>query len=204
MEIGVIVIILIGLLGPLLIYLTRKVVKGRTSTAMRLWFVSIGTYLIYYLLANGVVLDAKIAPYYFTLLWPIPAILTFWFLEKTAASVQQSPIHFFKWIAYFLVGVVYSFVLDVAADAAGWYSYDTAAITGSLITNPLTGAQVPAAILLMMGVMMMGVFFLCDNVFRQLRQKIASPSSVTYLLIGLSFVLGGFIWVLGDLAMRPI
>jgi hypothetical protein len=49
--------------------------------------------------------------------------------------------------------------------------------------------------------MMVGVFFLCDNVFRVLRQKVRSPSSVTYLLIGLGFILGGIVWTIGDLAM---
>ena len=38
------------------------------------------------------------------------------------------------------------------------------------MTNPLTGTQVPAMVLLMMGLMMAGVFFICDNIFRWLRQ----------------------------------
>lgn len=203
MDFGVIGIILIAFLGPLLVYLTRYVVKGRTPTAMRLWFVSVCIYVVYYLLASGNVLDAKIEPYYFALLWPIPAILTFWLIERTATA-KQSPILLFKWIVYFLAGVLFAFIVDILANTAGWYSYNTTAVTVNLLTNPVTGTQVPALILLMMGVMMMGVFFLCDNFFRWLRQKVRSNSSATYLLIGLAFVLGGLIWTLGDLVMRPI
>jgi hypothetical protein len=203
-DIGVIGIILIAFLGPLLVYLTRYVVKGRTPTAMRLWFVSVSTYVVYYLLASGNVLDAKIEPYYFALLWPIPAILTFWLIERTAASAKQNSIPLFKWVGYFLAGVIFTFIVDILANVAGWYSYNTTAVTANLLTNPVTGTEVPAMILLMMGVMMAGVFFLCDNLFRQLRQKVRSNSSATYLLIGLAFVLGGLVWTIGELVMKPI
>jgi hypothetical protein len=202
-DIGVIGIILIAFIGPLLVYLTRYVVKGRTPTAMRLWFVSVCTYVVYYLLASGNILDAKIEPYYFAPLWPIPAILTFWFVEKTAAA-QKSPILLFKWMIYFMAGVFFTLIIDILANVAGWYSYNTAAVTANLITNPITGTQVPAMILLMMGVMMMGVFLICDNIFRWLRQKVRSNSSATYLLIGLGFMLGGLIWTIGEFVMKPI
>jgi hypothetical protein len=201
-DFGEIAIILIAFIGPLLVYLTRKVVKGRTPTAMRLWFVSVCSYVVYYLLANGAFLDAKIAPYYFALLWPIPAILTFWVVERTAAA-KQSPV-IFKWTAYFLVGVVFAFLLDVVANTLGWYTYNTSAVTSSLITNPLTSTEVPAIILLMLGVTMMGVFYLSETFFRWLRQKVRSNSSATYLLIGLAFILGGLVWTIGDLLMKPI
>jgi hypothetical protein len=200
MDFGVIGIIIIAFLGPLLVYLTRYVVKGRTPTAMRLWFVSVATYVVYYLLANGNVLNATIEPYYFALLWPIPAILTFWLIEKTALA-KNSPILLFKWLVYFLAGVIFAFVLDIVANAGNWYSYNVASVSANLLTNPVTGTEVPAIILLMLGVMMLGVFFLCDTVFRVLRQKIRSPSSVTYLLIGLGFILGGLVWTIGDLVL---
>ncbi len=200
MDFGVIAIIIIAFLGPLLVYLTRYVVKGRTPTAMRLWFVAVATYAVYYLLANGNILNAKIEPFYFALLWPIPAILTFWFVEKTALA-KNSPILLFKWLLYFLASVVFAFILDIVANAAGWYSYNITAGSANLLTNPVTGTEVPAIVLMMLGVMMVGVFFLCDNVFRALRQKVRSPSSVTYLLIGLGFILGGIVWTIGDLAL---
>lgn len=200
MDFGIIAIIIIAFLGPLLVYLTRYVVKGRTPTAMRLWFVTVATFAVYYLLANGNILDAKIEPFYFALLWPIPAILTFWFVEKTALT-KNSPILLFKWLLYFLASVVFAFVLDIVANAAGWYSYNITSGSANLLTNPVTGTDVPSIVLLMLGVMMVGVFFLCDNVFRVLRQKVRSPSSVTYLLIGLGFILGGIVWTIGDLAM---
>jgi hypothetical protein len=202
-DIGVIGIILIAFLGPLLVYLTRYVVKGRTPTAMRLWFVSVCTYVVFYLLASGNVLDAKIEPYYFALLWPIPAILTFWLVERTAAA-KESPLLLFKWMIYFMAGVLFVLILDIIANVAGWYSYNTAAVTANLITNPVTGTQMPAMVLLMMGLMMAGVFFICDNIFRWLRQKVRSPSSATYLLIGIGFILGGLIWTIGELVMKPI
>jgi hypothetical protein len=202
-EIGVIGIIIIAFLGPLLVYLTRYVVKGRTPTAMRLWFVSVCTYVVYYLLASGNILDAKIEPYYFALLWPIPAILTFWLVEKTSMA-KESPIVLFKWMIYFLAGVLFSFIIDILANAAGWYSYNTATVTANLMTNPVTGTQVPAMVLLMMGVMMAGVFFICDNIFRWLRQKVRSNASATYLLIGLAFIWGGIIWTIGELVMKPV
>jgi hypothetical protein len=200
MDFGVIAIIVIAFLGPLLVYLTRYVVKGRTPTAMRLWFVTVATYAVYYLLANGNILNAKIEPFYFALLWPIPAILIFWLIEKTALA-KNSPILLFKPLLYFLASVVFAFILDIVANSAGWYSYNITAASANLLTNPVTGTQVPAIVLMMIGVMMVGVFFLCDNVFRVLRQKVRSPSSVTYLLIGLGFILGGIVWTIGDLAM---
>ena len=203
MDIGVIGIILIAFLGPLLVYLTRYVVKGRTPTAMRLWFVSVCAYVVYYLLANGSILDAKIEPYYFAPLWPIPAILTFWLVEKTGVA-KESPIVLFKWMIYFMAGVFFAFLVDTLANAAGWYSYNTTAVTANLMTNPVTGTQVPAMVLLMMGLMMIGVFYICDNIFRWLRQKVRSNSSATYLLIGLGFILGGLIWTIGELVMKPI
>jgi hypothetical protein len=199
-DLSIIVIILLAFLGPLLVYLTRYVVKGRTPTAMRLWFVSVCAYVVYYLLASGTIIDAKIEPYYFALLWPIPAILTFWLVERTAAA-KNSPILLFKWIIYFLAGVLFAFLVDIAANAAGWYSYNTA-ISANLMTNPVTGTQVPAIILLMLGITMLGVFYLCDNLFRRLRQKVQA-SSATYLLVGLAFILGGLVWLLGNLAIGP-
>jgi len=201
MDLGVIGIIVIAILGPVLVYLTRFVVRGRTPTAMRLWFVSVAAYLVYYLLANGNIINASIEPYYFALLWPIPAILTFWLVEKTAAA-KNSPILLFKWIIYFLAGLIFAFLVDTAAES-GWYTYNTAAISSNLLTNPITGTAVPAVVLLMLSVMMMGVFFICDNLFRLLRQKIRSPASVTYLLIGIGFIWGGIVWTIGDLILHP-
>jgi|AGTN01.2.fsa_nt_gi hypothetical protein len=202
MDNGVILIILLAFLGPALVYATRYVVKGRTPTAMRLWFVSVFSYVVYYMLASGSIIDAKIAPYYFALLWPIPAILTFWFVEKALSTTKQTPIHMFKWVAFFLSGVVFAFILDIIADAVGWYTYNTSGITTGLLENPFTGIQTPAMVLMMLGVLMLGTFYLCDSFFRWLRQKVTSNASATYLLVGVAFIMGGLIWVIGDIFLQ--
>jgi len=196
-DTSVIVIIILSFLGPLLVYLTRYVIKGRTAAASRLWFVSVCAYVVYYLLASGNILDAKIEPYYFALLWPIPAILTLWLVDKIAAA--ESPVPYFKWLIYFMAGVIFAFIVDIASSVTGWYAYNATVANVSSITSPVNGMQVPAMALFMLGVLMVGVFFLSDFVFKRLKQKVSSPSSATFILIGLAFVLGGVVWVVTDL-----
>jgi hypothetical protein len=197
-DTSVIAIIILAFLGPLLVYLTRYVIKGRTAAASRLWFVSVCAYVVYYLLASGNILDAKIEPYYFALLWPIPAILTLWLVDKIAAA--ESPVPYFKWHIYFMAGVIFAFLVDIASSATGWYAYNATIANATTITSPVNGMQVPAMALFMLGVLMVGVFFLSDFVFKQLKKKV-SPSSATFALIGLAFILGGLVWVVTDLVM---
>ena len=83
----------------------------------------------------------------------------------------------------------------------GWYAYNSTAVTATSITNPINGMQVPAMVLLMLGVLMVGVFFISDTLFRWLKQKIRSNSSATFLLIGLAFILGGLVWIVSELVM---
>lgn len=198
MDISVIAIIIIAAIGPLLVYLTRYVDKGRTAAASRLWFVSVCAYVVYYLLASGDVLDARIEPYYFALLWPIPAILALWLVDRIAAA--ESPVPYFKWIIYFMIGVIFAFLVDLASGATGWYAYNTTINATASITSPVNGMQIPAMALLMLGVLMVGVFFLSDPVFKRLKKKV-SPSSATFALIGLAFILGGIVWVVTELVM---
>ncbi len=196
MDTSVIAIIILAFLGPLLVYLTKYVIKGRTAAASRLWFVSVCAYVVYYLLASGNILDAKIEPYYFALLWPIPAILTLWLVDKIAAA--ESPVPYFKWLIYFMAGIVFAFLVDITSSVTGWYAYNATVANVSSITSPVNGMQVPAMALFMLGVLMVGVFFLSDFVFKRLKQKVSSPSSATFILIGLAFVLGGVVWVVTD------
>ncbi|MGA9140265.1 MAG: hypothetical protein WBZ29_08575 [Methanocella sp.] len=198
MDTSVIAIIIIAFIGPLLVYLTRYADKGRTAAASRLWFVSVCAYVVYYLLASGNILEAKIEPYYFALLWPIPAILTLWLVDKIVAA--ESPIPYYKWLIYFMVGVVFAFVIDMASSVTGWYAYNSTITSTASITNPINGMQVPAMALLMLGVLMVGVFFISDPLFKVLKKKI-NPSSATFLLVGLAFILGGVVWVVTELIM---
>ncbi|OPY28491.1 MAG: hypothetical protein A4E28_01488 [Methanocella sp. PtaU1.Bin125] len=198
MDTSVIFIIIIAAIGPLLVYLTRYVDKGRTAAASRLWFVSVCAYVVYYLLASGDVLDARIEPYYFALLWPIPAILALWLVDRIAAA--ESPVPYFKWIIYFMVGLIFAFLVDLASGATGWYAYNATINATASITSPVNGMQIPAMALLMLGVLMVGVFFLSDPVFKRLKKKV-SPSSATFALIGLAFILGGIVWVVTELVM---
>jgi uncharacterized membrane protein YgcG len=133
-DTSIIVIIIIAFIGPLLVYLTRYADKGRTAAASRLWFVSVCAYVVYYLLASGNVLEAKIEPYYFALLWPIPAILTLWLVDKIVAA--ESPIPYYKWLIYFVVGVVFAFVVDMASSVTGWYAYNSTITTAASYGRP--------------------------------------------------------------------
>ena len=120
MDNGVIGMIIIAFLGPILVYLTRYVLKGRAAVASRLWFVSFCSYVVFYFLARDNYISTPIESFYFALLWPIPAILAFWLTERIGG--KQSPIPYFRWTVYFLAGLVFALVLDTAGTAAGWFS----------------------------------------------------------------------------------
>lgn len=199
MDLEVLGIIIIAFLGPLLIYLTRYVLKGKTVVASRIWFVSFCTFVIYYWLAKGYFISTTIEPFYFALLWPIAAILTYWFSEK--AGGRDSPIPYFRWMIYFIAGILFAFVLDTIASYAGWYTYNASIIASTAISNPVSGTQTPAIVLLMLGVLMLGVFFLIDNAYEFLKAKVGGVTT-TYLLIALSFIVGGLVWVISDFLMK--
>ena len=197
-DYGLIGIIAVAFLGPVLVYLTRYVLKGKTAVASRIWFVSFCTYVVYYYLAKGYYIDTVIPTFYFALLWPIAAILTYWFSERIAA--RDSPIPFFRWMVYLLAGILFAMVLDIIGGLAGWYSYGSFTET---ISVPFSGLQVPAIVPLMLGVLLMGVFFLIDNAYEILKKRIGTATT-TYVLIGLSFVLGGLVWVVGDFLLGMV
>jgi hypothetical protein len=195
METKVLAIIAIGFLGPLLVYLTRYVFKGKgkTPVASRLWFVSFCTYVVFYWLAKDRYIDTDIETFYFALLWPIAGILTYWATEK----LGESPILYFRYFVAFMAGLIFAFALDTIGALAGWYSYDPSVVASAAITNPLTGSQAPAAVLIMLGVLMVGVQYLVTAGFDYLKKKHGAVTS-TYVLIGLSFILGGLVWVATD------
>ena len=201
MDNGVIGIIIIAFLGPILVYLTRYVLKGRRAAASRLWFVAFCTYVVYYFLAQGYFINTRTEPFYFALLWPIPAVLAFWLVERTAS--RQSPIPLYRWMIYFLIGVVFAFLLDTAGNSAGWYVYNATVITSTAIANPVSGSQAPAIVWFMLGVLMAGVFFLSDNVYEVLKRKIGVMTT-NYVLIALAFILGGLVYAIGYWVMGMI
>ena len=192
----VISIIVIAFLGPVLVFLTRYVLKGkgRTAAASRLWFVSFCTFVVYYWLAKDKYIVTPLEPFYFALLWPIVAVLTFWLTERL--NMKRSPMPLFRWMVYFLAGVIFAFVMDILSNALGWYTY-IAGAAGSTILNPVTGGDVPAIVLLMLGVLLTGVFYLSDNAYVVLKRRIGAITT-TYVLIGLSFIWGGFAWMIFD------
>jgi preprotein translocase subunit YajC len=59
----------------------------------------------------------------------------------------------------------------------------------------------PALMPFLMGVLMMGVFFLVFNVHKQLRKRRIDETSATLLLGALSVVMGGLLWVASDLIL---
>lgn len=175
-----------------MIYLTRFVVKGKTAMASRLWFVSFCTYVVYYWLSRGNYIVTGLESFYFALLWPIPAILSFWLIESIKRNTGNKPAY--RWMVYFFAGVVFSILIDSAAGVAGWYTYNNTTAMAPAFINPVSGNVVPALAVFMLGLLMVGVFFLTDIVFDLIKKKYG-PTLSTYILIGMAFILGGLVWV---------
>ncbi|CAJ37713.1 hypothetical protein [Methanocella arvoryzae] len=193
MDVKFIEVVAIGFIGILMIYLTRHVIKGKTSTALRLWFVSFCMYVVYYWLAGGIYLLSEVEVIFYALLWSIPAILSYWIVVKMAEKEGAMP--FFRWWTPFLIALVFAVILDSIAGTAGWYTYNLTAISTGTFVSPIGGVTIPALLVLMLGVMMLGVIFLSEVVFYELKKKFGGTTA-TYILIGLSFIAGGLIWIL--------
>lgn len=202
MDTGIIAIIAFAFLGPVLVFLTRYVLKGRTAAASRLWFLSFCTYVVYYYLAQSYFDTGSSILFYLALLWPIPAILAFWFAERT--STRQSPIFAYRWMVYFLAGVVFAFLLDTVGASAGWFTYSPSVITSATsVTNPISGAQAPAIVWFMLGILMAVVFFLADNVYEALKRRIGAMTT-NYVLIALALLIGGILWAASDVVLNAM
>jgi hypothetical protein len=202
MDIDLIALYAIAVIGPVLIFATRFVVKGRARDMTRLWFITFFSYMVYYWLAKSYdyYVDTRDVVYAFSLLWPIAAILSFWISEKL--TEKGSIVPFFKWMIYFLVAALFAFILAGVAGVMGWYSYNPAAWHDvAPFINPISGTSMPALMPFLMGVLMMGVFFLVFNVHKQLRKRRIDETSATLLLGALSIVMGGLLWVASDLIL---
>ncbi len=201
MDIAIVVLIALALIGPIMIFATRYVVKGKSRDMTRLWFITFFSYAIYYWLASsyGYIDDPDQISIFVSLLWPIAAILSFWIVEKITA--QGSAIALLKWMVYFLVAAVFAFVLDALVGIMHWYSYNPARLDVTPFINPLSGTAMPALMPFLMGILMMGVFYLVFNVHKVIRKKRIDETSATLLLAALSIVMGGLLWVVSDLIL---
>jgi hypothetical protein len=204
MDLDIIVLFAMAILGPVLIFLTHYVVKGRSKDMTRLWFITFIAYIVYYWLAEGnYLLDPRGIVYGYALLWPIAAILAFWAVDKLM-SKEGSPIPFFKWMVIFLVAVVFAFVLDGIGGLMNWYTYNPAVLDKTAMVNPISGLQIPALLPFLMGIVMVGVFLLAFNVHKILRDRRIDETSGTLLLSGLAVVMSGFIWGVTDLVLSLV
>lgn len=203
MDIDIIALYALAVIGPIMIFATRYVVKGRARDMTRLWFITFFSYMVYYWLAKSSGYDYFNDPggivFAFSLLWPIAAILSFWLAEKLTEKGTLVP--FFKWMVYFLVAAVFAFLLDGAAGIMHWYTYNSARLDVTPFINPIGSMPVPALMPFLMGVLMIGVFFLVFNVHKRLRKRRIDETSATLLLAALSVVMGGALWVATDLIL---
>jgi hypothetical protein len=201
MDIDIIALYALAVIGPIMIFLTRYVVKGRSRDMTRLWFITFFSYTVYYWLAksNGFFNDPRDIVFSFALLWPIPAILSFWISERLTKN--DTPVPFFKQTIAFLVGTVFAFLLDGAAGIFNWYAYNPDKLDKASLINPLGGMHMPALMPLLLGVLMVIVFYLVFNVHEALRKRRISETSATLLLAALSVVLGGALWVVSGLIL---
>lgn len=204
MDLSLILLYALAVIGPIMIFLTHYIVKGRGRDMTRLWFITFFSYMIYYWLAksNGFYNDPNDFVYGFALLWPIPAILAFWLTEILTKKGRFVP--FFEMMIAFLVSVVFAFLLDGVAGIMNWYTYNTANVDKTWLVNPIGGLQVPSLVLFMMGVLMVIVYFMVFNVHQVLRKKRIDETSATLLLAFLSVFLGGALWVVTDFVLKLV
>lgn len=204
MELDIIILYVLAILGPVMIFLTHYVVKGRSRDMTRLWFITFIAYIVYYWLAeSNYLVDPRGIVYGYAMLWPIAAILAFWVVDKLM-SKEGSPIPFFKWMVIFLVAVVFAFVLDGLGGLMNWYTYNPAVLDKTAMVNPISGLQIPALLPFLMGIVMVGVFMLAFNLHKMLRDRRIDETSATLLLSGLAVVLSGFVWGVTELIIGLI
>jgi hypothetical protein len=204
MELDIIILYALAILGPVMIFLTHYVVKGRSRDMTRLWFITFIAFIVYYWLAeSNYLVDPRGIVYGYAMLWPIAAILAFWAVDKLM-SKEGSPIPFFKWMVIFLVAVVFAFVLDGLGGLMHWYTYNPAVLDKTAMVNPISGLQIPALLPFLMGIVMVGVFMLTFNLHKILRDRRIDETSATLLLSGLAVVVSGFVWGLTDLVLSLV
>ncbi|WP_174591220.1 hypothetical protein [Methanocella conradii] len=201
MDISIIALYVLAVVGPLMVFLTHYVVRGRSRDMTRLWFITFFSYMIYYWLAKsyGFFNDPEGVVDVFSLLWPIAAISSFWISERLSYKGTGMP--FFKWMTYFLVTVVFAFLLDGAGGVMHWYTYSPEKLGASPFINPIGGMAMPALMPFLLGILMMGVFFLTFSVHKELRKRRIGETSATLLLAALSIAMGGALWVASDLVV---
>ncbi len=204
MDLSLILLYALAVIGPIMIFLTHYIVKGRGRDMTRLWFITFFSYMIYYWLAksNGLFNDPNDIVYGFALLWPIAAILSFWLTELLTKKGRFVP--FFEMMVAFLVSVVFAFLLDGFAGIMNWYTYNTANADKTWLVNPIGGLQMPSLVLFMLGVLMIIVYFLVFNVHKMLRKRHIDDTSATLLLAFLSVFLGGALWVVTDVVLKLV
>ncbi len=204
MELDVIILLAMAIIGPIMIFLTHYIVKGRSRDMTRLWFITFISFIVYYMLVKSSYIEDTLGIVYgFALLWPIAAILAFWIVEKLTAK-EASPIPFFRYMVYFLVAVVFAFVLDGVGGLMKWYTYNPSVLDKTAMVNPISGLQVPAVIPFLMGIIMIGVFLLTFNVHTIIRSKRIDETSATLLLSALAVVMSGFVWELTDIIVNVV
>jgi hypothetical protein len=204
MDLDLIILYALAILGPVMIFLTHYVVKGRSRDMTRLWFITFIAFIVYYWLAESkYIVDPRGIVYGYALLWPIAGILAFWLVERLTAK-ESSPIPFFRYMVFFLVAVVFAFVLDGLGGLMKWYSYNPAVLDKTAMINPISGLQVPAIIPFLMGIVMIGIFILTFNVHKILRDRRIDETSATLLLSALAVVMSGLVWGLTELIISLV
>ncbi|HTY92226.1 MAG TPA: hypothetical protein VMC84_13705 [Methanocella sp.] len=204
MDLDLILLCVLAIVGPIMIFLTRYIAKGRGKDMTRLWFITFFSYMIYYWLANSnnYLIDPRGVVYLFALLWPIAAILSFWI--TSLLTKRGSFVPFFDMMIAFLVSVVFAFLLDGAAGIMGLYTYNTALADKTWFTNPIGGLLMPSIMPFLMGVLMIIVYFLVFNMYKILRNRHIDDTSATLLLAFISVLLGGALWVVTDALIKLV
>ncbi len=205
MDLTIIVLYALALLGPIMVFLTHFVVKGRTRDMTRLWFITFFAYMVFYWLAKSYNYfnDPNDIVYAYALLWPIASILAFWIYEKV--TEKGSYIAFLRWMVYFLVAVIFAFILDGAAGMFNLYSYNSAVLgQKTSMVDPIGGLQIPGLMPFLLGLLMLLVFYLVFHVHKVLRKRRIDETSATLLLAALSIILGGILWVVADLILHYV
>ena len=204
MDTNIIILLVSAILGPVMIFATRYVAKGRSRDMTRLWFVTFIAFIVYYWLAeNNYIVDPNGNAYVFALLWPIAGILAFWLLALLTAK-EASPIPFFRYMVFYLVAVVFAFLLDGIAGMMSLYTYSPAVLGNNTVLNPISGLQVPTVLPFLVGILMILIYFLAFELHANLRKRKIDETSATLLLCALAVVGSGLVWGITDLVFHLI
>ena len=193
MELDIIILYAMAILGPVMIFLTHYVAKGRSRDMTRLWFITFIAFIVYYWLADSnYVVD------------PVASSMDMRsvadrrhprILDRGKAHGKGSLAHtLFQVHGLLPRGSHLDFVLDGIGGLMKWYTYNPAVLDKSAMINPISGLQVPAVIPFLMGIVMIGVFLLNFNLHKILRDRRIDETSATLLLSALAVVMSGFVW----------